>query len=145
MVHLTITKTDFETLSVRYIFHTHFPHTFSRHWGQCQPWEGYHTLIHLITLIPQCLIKWAKLQRAAVWNIGLGSHGKISIHNWIMKDHMVWNYVLLGYRLKTTYMSYQGHLKVKLAKILKIYTFTYLQPCWLLEIQYLFAEYVSDR
>ena len=48
---------------------------------------------------------------------------------WIMKNHMIWNYVLLGYRLKTTYMTYQGHLKVKLAEILKIYTFTYLQPC----------------
>ena len=41
---------------------------------------------------------------------------------------MVWNCVLLGYRLKATYMSYQGHLKVKLAKILEIYTLTYLQP-----------------
>ena len=44
-----------------------------------------------------------------------------------MKDHMVWNCVLLGYRLKATYMSYQGHLNVKLEKILKIYTLTYLQ------------------
>ena len=140
VVQLTITKTDFETLLVRHIFHT-----FSRHWGQCQPWEGYHTLIPLITLILQCLIERAKLQRAAVWNITLGSHDKISIHNWIMKDHMVWNYVLLGYRLKTTYMSYKGHLKVKLAEILKMYTFTYFQPCWPLEIQHSFTEYVSHR
>ena len=53
----------------------------------------------------------------------------ILIHNWIMKNQMAWNYVLLEYRLKTTYMSYLGHLKGKLAEILKMYTFTYLQPC----------------
>ena len=53
---------------------------------------------------------------------------------------MVWNCVLLGYRLKATYMSYQGHLKGKLGKILKIYTLTYLQLSYLqpLEIEFLF-------
>ena len=93
---------------------TYFPQKNSRNWGQCQPWEGYHTLIPLITLISQWLIVRAKI--AALWNISLGSHGKISIHNWVMKDHMVWNCVLLGYRLKATYMSYQGHLRVKHGK-----------------------------
>ena len=120
---------------------TYFPQTFSRNWGQCQPREGYHTLIPLITLISQCLIVRAKFHHAAVWNISLDSHGTILIHK-IMKDHMVWNCVLLGYHLKTTYMSYQDHLKM--AKILKIYTFTYLQPRWPLEIQHLFAEYITD-
>ena len=81
----------------------------------------YHTLFPHITLISQCLVERAKLQRAAVWNISLGSHGKISIHNWFTKDHRVWNCVLLGYRLKTTYMSYQDNLKGKLGKSLKIY------------------------
>ena len=37
----------------------------SRNLEQCQPWEGYHTLMLLITLISQCLIERAKLQRAA--------------------------------------------------------------------------------
>ena len=45
----------------------------------------YHSLIPLITLISQCLFEQAKLQRAAVWNISLGSHGKISIDNWIWR------------------------------------------------------------
>ena len=122
---------------------TYFPHTFSRYWGQCQPWEGYHTLIPLIMLISQWLIERAKSHRAAVWNISLGYHGKISIHNWVMKVHIVWNCVLLGYRLKTTYISRsRGGQTGKNPKNMYFY---YLQPRWPLEIQHSFEEYVSDR
>ena len=121
---------------------TYFPQKISRNWGQCQPWEGYHTLIPLITLISQWLIVRAKIGSCSIVKHQLG---------------LPWQNIntLLGYEgsygleLRFTGVPSESnvhvissHLKVKLEKILKIYTLTYLQLRWPLE--FLFAEYVWD-
>ena len=54
---------------------------------------------------------------------------------------MVWNCVLLGYRLKTTYMSCKGHLKVKTGKNPKnIYFYLLTTP---LKFGIFFADHVA--
>ena len=64
--------------------------------GVSHPYSPYYTHFSMFN--------WTS-KIAAVSNISFGSFGEILIHNWVMKDHMVWNCVSLGYRLKTTYIS----------------------------------------
>ena len=66
-------------------------------------WEGKYTLsIPLTTPPPKCLIGRENDSEQQLLKISLGSYCKLLMRNWAMKSDMGYDYVLLGYRRKTT-------------------------------------------